>query len=115
MPSESYTNSAAIGTTPFSLPNNSTTLTPITADGTYQVWINFAAMLADHEYRIQIVEKTTSAGSQIKSMPDTYLKGVQSFAFLAPSVIFLHGWDVIVNKEAGSTDATILWSIRSAA
>ena len=111
--SEAYSNTATIGTTEYSLPNNSTVLTPITVDGIYQVFIDFAAMAAGDEYLIQIKEKVASGGTQ-RTVYSASVSGTQASPFVSPSLILLHGWDVTVDKIAG-TDRSIVWSIRSVA
>ena len=110
---EPYTNSATIGTTPFSLPNNSTTLTPITVDGVYQAFLDLSAMTITEQYKIEVVEKVTSGGSQREIMV-AVVTGTMAEAWVSPSLILLHGWDVIVTKLAG-TDRSIGWSIRQVA
>ena len=110
---EAFTNSASISTTEYSLPNNSTTLTPQTDDGIYQVWIDFGAMTAADVYDVKIYEKVTSGGTQ-RTVSLSRLSGVQSGPFVTPSLILLHGWDVTVDKISG-TDRTISWSIRKVA
>lgn len=110
--SELYTNSATIGTTEYSLPNNSTTLTPITADGAVQVFIDFANMTSADGYTVKIKEKVTSGGTQ-RTIAEQRLDGVQAGPFVSPVFIMLHGWDVTVTKNTG-TDRSISWSIRKA-
>jgi hypothetical protein len=109
-----YESSASIGTTEYSLPNSSTTLTPITVDGVYQVFLDLANMVAGDQYELKLYEKVTSGGSQ--RLIDTFIfTGAQSKpAFVAPSMIFLHGWDVTLKRLTGS-DRTIGWSIRQVA
>lgn len=109
---EAYTGTATIGTTEFSLPNNSTTLTPITADGFYQVWIDFANITAADEYEIRIYEKVISGGVQ-RAIAMPRVQGVQSAPTVFPGLIFMHGWDITV-KKIGGTDRSISWSIRAA-
>lgn len=110
---EAYNGSATIGTTPYSLPNASTTLTPITVDGVYQVFADFAAMtIADH-YQIEVLEKVTSGGSQ-RSVFKSVIQGTSAPSWVSPSLILLHGWDVVVTKLSG-TDRSISWSIRQVA
>lgn len=111
--SEAYTNSATIGATPYSLPNNSTTLTPITVDGVYQVFVDLANMTVTEQYEIKVVEKVTSGGSQRDIFKAT-ITGTAAPAWVTPSLILLHGWDVVVTKLAG-TDRSISWSIRQVA
>lgn len=108
-----YENSATIGTTAFSLPNNSTTLTPITVDGVYQVFIDLAAMTVAEQYEIVVVERVTSGGAQ-REIFKAVITGAQAASWVSPSLILLHGWDVQVRKLAG-TDRSIGWSIRQVA
>ncbi len=108
-----YEDSASIGTTEYSLPNDSTTLTPITVDGVYQAMIDFSAMTTADQYQVKVYEKVLSAGSQI-TLYNAVLTGIQPQGFVIPSLILLHGWDITVKKLAG-TDQTIGWSIRQVA
>jgi hypothetical protein len=110
---ELYTNTATISTTPYSLCNNSTTPAAITTDGVYQVFIEFAAMTAAETYDVQILEKVTSGGTQ-RVIYEARLAGTQAGPYVSPSLILMHGWDVIVYKFAG-TDRSISWSIRQVA
>lgn len=111
---EAYGNSATIGTTEYSLPNNSTTLTPITDDGVYQVFLDLANLTVTEEYLIQVKEKVTSGGSQRGVFAATVLGAQGEPAWVSPSLVLLHGWDVTITKVAG-TDSTIEWSIRKVA
>jgi hypothetical protein len=109
---EAYSGSATIGTTPFSLPNNSTTLTPITVDGVYQVFLDLGALTLTEKYSIRVLEKVTSGGSQ-REIFAAVVSGA-SPSLVTPSLILLHGWDVVVTKLSG-TDRSIGWSIRQVA
>lgn len=105
-----YTGTATIGTTEYSLVNNSTTLASSTDVGVYQVFINFANMAAGDEYEIKIKEKVTSAGAQ-QNIYVAVLDGAQSTPFVTPTLVLMLGWDVTVDKISG-TDRSISWSIR---
>lgn len=111
--SAAYENSATIGTSPFSLPNNSTTLTPITVDGIYQVFLDLAAMTTTEEYEIAVLERITAAGAQ-REVFKMVVTGTNAPALVTPSLILMHGWDVQVRKLSG-TDRAIGWSIRQVA
>lgn len=104
-------NSASISTTEYSLPNNSTTLTPQTDDALLQVWIDFAAMTAGDEYEWKLYEKVNGGGATQRVIARGLLVGAQSHPVVTPSLIVVHGWDVTVKKLAG-TDRTIGWSLR---
>lgn len=109
---ELYAGSATIGVTEFSLPNNSTTLTPKTDVATIQIWLDLNAMAGGDEYHIRVYEKVRSAGTQ-RMIYQCHLVGAQSPpAWVSPALNVRHGWDVTVDKIAG-TDRTLEWSIRS--
>jgi hypothetical protein len=110
---EAYTGTATVGVTEFSLVSGTTTLQNITTDGIYQIWIDFANMLAGDEYEICIKEKVTAAGTQ-RVIYTATLEGRQGSPFVTPTLILLHGWDVTLRKITG-TDRSISWSIRQVA
>ncbi|TNE87046.1 MAG: hypothetical protein EP324_08210 [Gammaproteobacteria bacterium] len=108
--SELYGNSASISTTEYSLPNNSTTLTPITTEKTVQVFLNTSAIAAGDEFELRIYDKVISGGSQVLVFPIvTLTSGID--AWVSPALRLKHGWDVTLVKTAG-TDRTIEWSLR---
>lgn len=108
-----YEGSATIGATLYSLPNASTTLTPITVDGVYQVFVDFGAMTVTEEYEVTVLERVTSGGSQ-REIFKAVISGTTAPAWVSPSLILMHGWDVQIRKLAG-TDRSIGWSIRQVA
>lgn len=103
---------ATIGSTEYSLPNDSTSLTAQTDDCILQVYIDFDAMAAGDEYRIRLYEKI-NAGTA-RTIIDTRVYGDQSSPWVSPSLIVGEGWDVTVTKVSG-TDRSIPWSIRKVA
>ena len=109
-----YENSAVISTTEYSLPNNSTTLTPKTDDGVFQVFLELNAMIAGEQYELKIYEKVQVAGTQ-RHVETFVFTGAQSKPHtVLPSMIFMHGWDVTMKRLLGA-DRTIGWSIRQVA
>lgn len=110
---EAFTNSATISSTEYSLPNNSTTLTPQTGDGVYQAFVDLANLAAGDVYDLRIYEKVTSGGTQ-RQVYITTFANVQPGPFVSPTLILMHGWDVTLKKTAG-TDRSIAWSIRQVA
>jgi hypothetical protein len=105
-------NSATIGSTEYSLPNNSTTLTPQTDDGIYQVFIDCTNLTATEQYELKIKEKATSSGTQRNIIKETITGPVSpDGAVVSGSFIFGHGWDITLKKLQG-TDRSISWSIR---
>jgi len=111
---EAYSGSAAIGTTEFSAPNNSTTLTPITVDGVYQIFLDVSDMVAGDQLQIRIYEKCLSSDATNKVIYESILSGAQADLWVSPSLILLHGWDVTLDTLAG-TSITVNWSIRKVA
>lgn len=101
---------ATISTTPFSLPNNSTTLTPQTDDCMLQIWVDVSAMTTTEQYQIEVLEKVKASGTQ-QTVATASLTGVQTSCFVFPTLVVGNGWDVQVTKLAG-TDRSISWSLR---
>ena len=110
---EYKTGTATIGTAEYSLVTPGTTLASDTTSGVYQVYIDFSAMTAGDEYNLEIKEKVISGGAQT-SIYSSQLEGAQTSPFVTPTLILMNGWDVTVNKVAG-TDRSISWSIRQVA
>lgn len=105
-----YEDNATIGSTLYSLPNDSTTLTPITDDGVYQAIVDLSAMTTTEEYEVTILEKIQAAGSQ-REIYKAVISGTGVPTLVTPALMLMHGWDVQVRKLAG-TDRNIGWSIR---
>ncbi len=105
-----FSDSATIGGTEYSLPNDSTTLTPQTTVGRLYISIDFSALLAGDEYEVKIYEKLTSGGSQVLLIPKNRVLGVQAQAWEWDSGVVGFGWDVTVKKIVG-TDRSIKWAV----
>lgn len=104
--------SATIGSTEYSLPADSTTLAAQTDDCILQVWIDFANMAAGDLYVVKIYEKINAGTALV--VYQSSLEGAQGSPFVSPSLIVGEGWDVTVQKSAG-TDRSIAWSLRKIA
>lgn len=102
--------SATIGSTRHSLPNNSTTLTPQTTDRKLQVWLDCSAVQHGDEFLL-IVWDTVSSGSQLR-LHQVPIRGVKPFLLWTPLITVGEGWDVTLEKVAG-TDRAIAWSLRT--
>lgn len=110
---EAFTGSATIGTTEYSCPNASTTLTPRGEDGVYQVWFDTGALAIGDQFRLRVYERVTSGGAQ-RIAYEAILTGAMADSWVFPSLMLMHGWDVTIQKLAG-TDRSIAWSIRQVA
>lgn len=110
MPITLTNGSATIGATEYSLPSVSTTRVAQTDDCILQAFIDLSAMTATEEYRIRVYEKINGGTQRI--VEEWSLVGVQARPhFASPSLIVGDGWDVTVQKIAG-TDRAIPWSLR---
>ena len=110
--SEAYSGTASISTTEFSCPNNSTTLTPVTADGVYQMFLDTSDMVEGDQLQIRIYEKCRSADTQ-RIIYEAVLTDTMAATWVTPSLILLHGWDLTLDALAGTI--TVNWSIRKVA
>ena len=110
--SEAYSGTASISTTEFSCPNNSTTRTPVTADGVYQVFLDTSDMVEGDQLQIRIYEKCRSADTQ-RIIYEAVLTDTMAQTWVTPSLILLHGWDLTLDALAGTI--TVNWSIRKVA
>lgn len=112
--SQAYLGTATVSTTEYSLPNNSTTLTPIAVPGIYQLFLDLVNLTATESYRLRIKEKVQASGTQ-RVIQDVTLYGAQgSPVYVSPSLLLFNGWDVTLLKLTG-TDRAIDFSIRKVA
>lgn len=107
-----YEASATIGSSEYSMPNGSTSLTPITVDGIYQLFMVISACTYADEFEVKIYEKVTSGGTQ-RTLEQRFSFNSDNTIVL-PAKIFVHGWDMTVKKIAG-TDRSVSYSIRKIA
>jgi hypothetical protein len=108
---EAFVGSATIGSTQYSCPNASTTLTPRTDKATYQIFLDTAAIIAGDQFEIRILEKCRTGSTQRRLM-SAILTGAMADSWQSPALMLGNGWDVTLQKLAG-TDRAIEWSIRA--
>jgi hypothetical protein len=109
---EAHSGSPTIGSTEYSLPNGSTTLTPRTTPGIYSLMLDLAALASGDSFRVRIYEKATASASQ-RLLRDELIVGLQEEPlYVAPALHLMHGWDFTLVKVTG-TDRQIPFSIRS--
>ena len=111
MATQVYNGSASIGTTPFSLPNNSTTLTPMTDAQDVSAWVKFASLAVADRFQVEILDKMTGMGDAQETVEKFIVQGPGSPVILTPFIPLIHGWDIRVTKLSG-TDRTVTWSLR---
>lgn len=106
----SFEDAATIGSTEYSLPNDSTTLTARTEPGVWQIMLDLSAVSGD-TYSLKVYEKIQSGGTQ-RVIYSASLDDTSGPNYVVPAVLALkHGWDVTLTKDSG-TDRSIGWSIR---
>ena len=105
-----YTINATVSTTEYSITGNGTTIQTQTADGVMQAFIDFNALTASEQYQIRVYERARSAGTQ-RVVYEAVVTGAQDEIFVTPALTVMHGWDVTLDKLAG-TDRTIEASVR---
>lgn len=111
---ETHSGSATVGATEHDLPSNTTTLSSITTDGIYQLFLDLANLTATERYRLRIYEKTRAADAQ-RVVEEVIITGAQSEPiYVTPALLLMHGWTYTLQKLQG-TDRTIAWSIRQVA
>lgn len=109
---ELYTGTATIGTTEYSLTNNSTTIAAKTDNGPIQVWLELHNLAAGDEYELRVYEKVLSSSTQRLSWRHYFRHAQTEPAPLLPAATVKNGWDVTLRRLAGS-DRSISWSIRT--
>src|SRR5688572_25451103 len=100
--------SATIGTTEYFLASDSTTATYQTSDVILQVYLDFGAMAAGDEYKIKFYEKAD--GTNAECFYEATVVGAQSLIWVSPAFVLGAGWEVSVDKIAG-TDRLIPWTL----
>lgn len=95
-----------VGATELSIISGTTTLSTDTTDGVFQLWVDDQGnMTKTEEYAIRIYEKVEETGGTKKLVFLATLKGVQSEIFVTPMLILMHGWDMTIQKIAGTDRA----------
>jgi hypothetical protein len=71
-------------------------------------------MAKGDEFRIKLYEKVEASGGTKKVFAQWTLAGVQSEVFVTPTFILMNGWDMTIQKLAG-TDRAFDASVRKIA
>lgn len=103
-----------VGASELSIVSGTTSLQTVTTDGVYQLWVDAGNMAKADEFRIKLYEKVEATGGTKKVFAQWTLLGVQSEVFVSPTFILMHGWDMTIQKIAG-TDRAFDASIRQVA
>jgi hypothetical protein len=108
-------NAVSVSTTELSIVSGTTTLQNNTTAGGYMLFLDgiAAAMAKGDEFIIRIYEKTTASATKRVVFRAT-IADVQSELFVTPMLLLQHGWDMTIQKSAG-TDRSFTASIRKVA
>lgn len=101
------TNSATVGTTEYFLMGNATTASYQTTDARVSFMLDLSAMAAGDQYEIKVYEKAD--GTNARVLYRATLSGAQSDLFVSPEFSLAVGWEISVDKIAG-TDRSIKWT-----
>lgn len=111
MPISFVEDSATIGGTEYFLGSDSTSQTPQTDVCDLTVSIYFGNLTVTEQYTVKVYEKSISGGTQKLRIPPFTVMGVQATDLVIPIGWVGNGWEVSVQKNAG-TDRSISWSLR---
>ncbi len=101
-----------ISSSEISILSGTTSLSPSTSAGAYQLIIDASTMAKADEFRVRIYEKCLSGGTQ-RVLAQWTMLGAQSELFVTPTFMLLQGWDMTIIKIAG-TDRAFTASVRKA-
>jgi hypothetical protein len=96
--SEAFSGSETVSTTEHSLTTDTAGPDVETSDGVFQCLLDLSALAAGDEFEYSCMFKGAQASPN----------------WVSPSLVLLHGWDMTLDKIAG-TDRNIDWSIRKVA
>lgn len=102
-----------VGSSELSILSGTTTLQTNTTAGVYQLFIDAGNMAKGDEFRVKIYEKVEATGGAKKQIYAWSLLGVQTSIFVTPSFMLMNGWDMTLQKIAG-TDRAFDASVRKA-
>jgi hypothetical protein len=101
-----------VGATELSIPNGGTTLQALTTDALVQVWLDHFNIAKSDYFRLRIYEKVRSGGTQRVAFQTVLPPIAPSQILTFPPLMLMHGWDVTLQKVAG-TDRAFDASIRA--
>ena len=103
-----------VGASELSIVSGNTSLQSNTDDGVYQLWVDGSNMAKGDEFIIKIKEKVRASGGTQRTVFSAILSDSQSEAFVTPTLILMNGWDMTIQRTAGS-DRSFDASIRKVA
>lgn len=103
---EAYTQSAlSVSTTELSLISGTSSLQTNTTAGMYQLWLDPVTNMAKgDEFVVKVYEKVLSSGTK-RVVWQATICDAQSTLFVMPPLILMNGWDMTIQRTAGSDRA----------
>lgn len=99
----------------FDLPSGSFTLSSQTADGIYQLFIDFSFITDSQSYRLRTYEKILSSSNQ-RVVHEVIISGVQTApVYVTPALLLMNGWTYTIQQLTGASFPGIDYSIRQVA
>jgi hypothetical protein len=106
-------NAVTVGATELSIVSGTTTLATDTTAGVFQLFVDPFNMALGDSYIFRVYEKVLSTGTKRQLFSMTLTDG-QVEALVTPALHLRNGWDMTIQKLAG-TDRAFTASIRQAA
>lgn len=111
---EAFSGTETVTTTEHSMTTDTAGPDAETSDGIFQAFIDFNALAVGDVFQFRVYEKVLAASTQ-RVVWEAIISHAQSTpVFVSPALVLLHGWDMTLDKQAG-TDRSIDWSIRKVA
>lgn len=111
-PTESHElDGVTVGTGELSVLSGTTTLQTDTTPGIYQAWFDLGNIAKGDYFAFRIYEKVKAAGTKRMLAEWVNPPIAQSQIYVTPPLMLMHGWDVTIQKIAG-TDRAFDASIR---
>lgn len=101
-----YSQSAlSVSTTELSLVSGTSTLQTVTTAGIYQLWLDPVTNMAKgDEFLVKVYEKVLTGGTK-RVVWSACISDAQSTLFVMPTLILMNGWDMTIQRTAGSDRA----------
>ena len=111
---EAFSGSETVGTTEHSLTTDTAGPDVETSDGVFQLFLDLSALAAGDQFALGVYEKVLSSSTQRLVYRVVFSGAQPQPVWASPSLVLMHGWDMTLDKLAG-TDRAIDWSIRKVA
>jgi hypothetical protein len=102
-----------VGSSELSIVSGTTSLQTITTDGVYELWVDpvGAGLAKGDEFRVRVYEKVEDTGGTKRVAFSASISDAQSQVWVFPPLYLMHGWDMTIQKIAG-TDRAFDASVR---